>query len=121
MGRLNRQRYLLDYALASLLRRKGKHLALLSVYTLIVFLLASVMLFTHALKGEITAALGASPEIVLQRIVAGRQNLIPADYLQRMGRLRGVSERKGRLWGYYFDAALKANYTVMAEEDAGLS
>ncbi|MGD8912058.1 MAG: FtsX-like permease family protein [Candidatus Thiodiazotropha sp.] len=121
MSAFQRQRYLLDYTLSSLLRRKGKHLTLLMIYTLIIFLLASVMLFTHALKGEITHALAVSPEIVLQRIEAGRHGLISADYLQRLGRLRGVSGMKGRLWGYYYDPALKANYTLIASDEQGLS
>jgi ABC-type lipoprotein release transport system permease subunit len=121
MSFLQRQRYLLDYTLSALFRRKGKHLSLLTAYTLIIFLLASVMLFAHALKGEITHTLVAAPEIVLQRIEAGRHGLIPADYLQRLGRLRGVSEIKGRLWGYYYDPALKANYTLIASGEKGLS
>ena len=75
MSVLQRQRYLLDFTLSSLLRRKGKHLALVTVYTLIIFMLASVMLFAHALKKEIGDALSASPEIVLQRIEAGRHAL----------------------------------------------
>jgi ABC-type lipoprotein release transport system permease subunit len=121
MSILQRQRYLLDYSLSSLLRRKRKHFALLVIYTLIIFLLASVMLFTHGLKGEIAHALEVSPEIVLQRIEAGRHGLIPADYLQRLGRLRGVSEKKGRLWGYYYDPALQANYTIIASDEEALS
>ncbi|MES9994324.1 MAG: FtsX-like permease family protein [Candidatus Thiodiazotropha sp.] len=121
MSTLQRQRYLLDYSLSSLLRRKRKHLSLLFTYTLIIFLLASVMLFSNGLKGEVTHALAASPEIVLQRIEAGRHALIPADYLQRLGRLRGVSASKGRLWGYYFDSALQANYTLIASDEEQLS
>jgi hypothetical protein len=40
--------------LASLARRKARNLGLLLVYALIVFLLASVMLFTHALRQAAT-------------------------------------------------------------------
>ncbi len=47
---LQKQRYLIDFTLSSLQRRTGKNLGLLLVYTLIVFTLASVMLFTHALR-----------------------------------------------------------------------
>lgn len=121
MGWLRRQRYLLDFILASLLRRKGKNLGLLLVYSLIVFMLASVMLFTHALKREMGQVLQASPEIILQRIEAGRHALIPADYLQKIGRLRGVTARKGRLWGYFYDPAVRANYTLMAAPERGLA
>lgn len=110
---LRKQKYLIDYTLSSLLRRKGKSLGLLAVYTLIVFMLASVTLFTHALRKEAGLMLQASPEIIVQRMQAGRHALIPADYLQRIGRLRGVTQKEGRLWGYYYDPAVKANYTIM--------
>ena len=110
---IRKQRYLIDFTLSSLLRRPGKNLGLLLVYTLIVFLLASVMLFTHALRSEARILLAEAPEIVLQRMVAGRHALIPADYLERMGRIRGVVEKHGRLWGYFYDPAVRANYTLM--------
>jgi len=116
-----KQKYLIDFTLASLLRRKGKNFGLLFVYTLIVFMLASVMLFTHALRHEAGIILQQSPEIILQRMVAGRHALMPADYLDRIGRLRGVVEKKGRLWGYFYDPAVKANYTMMVDETKGLS
>jgi hypothetical protein len=41
---IQKQRYLIEMTLSSLLRRKGKFTALIVVYTSIVFLLASVML-----------------------------------------------------------------------------
>jgi ABC-type lipoprotein release transport system permease subunit len=110
---LRRQRYLLDYSLSSLARRPGKHLALLLVYTLIVFLLASTLLFTQSLRREAALVLAESPELIVQRLLAGRHELIPADYLPRLGRLRGVSESYGRLWGYFYDPAVKANYTLL--------
>lgn len=110
---LRKQKYLIDYTLSSLLRRRGKSLGLLAVYTLIVFMLASVTLFTHALRKEAGLMLQASPEIIVQRMQAGRHALIPEDYLQRIGRLRGVTQKEGRLWGHYYDSAVKANYTIM--------
>jgi ABC-type lipoprotein release transport system permease subunit len=120
MSLFAKQQYLLDYTLSSLLRHKGKNLALLAVYTLIVFLLASVMLFTHSLRKEASLILQQSPEIILQRLIAGRQDLIPAEYLNKLGKLRGVTSKRGRLWGYFFDPAVEANYTLMATNEKGL-
>jgi len=120
MNFFRRQRYLVDFTLSSLLRRKGKNLGLLLVYTLIVFMLASVMLFTHGLKQEIGKVLQASPEIILQRMEAGRHALISDAYLEKTGELRGVTERRGRLWGYFYDPAVKANYTMMVAEERNL-
>ncbi|MBA3998816.1 MAG: ABC transporter permease [Candidatus Accumulibacter sp.] len=109
-----KQKYLIDFTLTSLARRKAKTLGLLLVYTLIVFLLASVMLFSHALRHEAAHVLDGAPEVLLQRMVAGRHDLIPPDYLERLGRIRGVQHKEGRLWGYYYDPVIKANYTFMA-------
>ncbi len=110
---LSRQRYLIDYTLSSLARRPGKQLGLLLVYTLIVFLLASVMLFTQSLRREAALVLADSPQVILQRQVAGRHDLIPAAYLDRIGSIRGVASKQGRLWGYFYDPAVRANYTLM--------
>jgi ABC-type lipoprotein release transport system permease subunit len=55
--------------------------------------------------------LDGAPEVVLQRMVAGRHDLIPPGYLERLGRIRGVQNKEGRLWGYYYDPVVKANYT----------
>ncbi|EXI67662.1 MAG: lipoprotein releasing system, transmembrane protein, LolC/E family [Candidatus Accumulibacter adjunctus] len=114
---IEKQKYLIDFTLASLARRKAKNLGLLLVYSLIVFLLASVMLFTHALRQAANELLAGAPEIVLQRMVAGRHDLIPPGYLERIARLRGVLEKQGRLWGYYYDPVVKANYTFMVADD----
>jgi ABC-type lipoprotein release transport system permease subunit len=110
---LQRQKYLIDFTLSSLLRRRAKNAGLLLVYTLIVFVLASVMLFTHALRHEAVHVLAEAPEIVLQRVVAGRHDLVPASYLDRIGEVRGVQRKAGRLWGYFYDPAVKANYTLL--------
>ena len=108
-----KQRYLIDFTLASLARRKTKNLGLLLVYTLLVFVLASVTLLTSALRQEAARVLAQSPEVLLQRMVAGRHDLIPPGYIERIGRIRGVQQIEGRLWGYYYDAVVKANYTFM--------
>ena len=110
---IERQKYLIDFTLSSLLRRRAKNAGLLLVYTLIVFVLASVMLFTHALRHEAVHVLAEAPEIVLQRMVAGRHDLVPGSYLDRIGEVRGVQKKAGRLWGYFYDPAVRANYTLM--------
>jgi lipoprotein-releasing system permease protein len=117
MGNLvNKQRNILDFALSSLLRRKGKNLALLAVYTLVVFALASVMFFTQALKKEAALILSATPELIVQKMVAGRHDLIPLSYIDRIKKIRGVGAVAGRLWGYYYDPQVRANYTLLVND-----
>ena len=35
---------------------------------------------------------------------------------QEIKQIRGVTAVKGRLWGYYYDPGVKANYTLMVPE-----
>jgi ABC-type lipoprotein release transport system permease subunit len=108
---IEKQRNIIDFTISALLRKKGKNLALLSVYTLVVTLLASVVFFTSALKKEAHLVLREAPEIVVQRQIAGRHEMIPLSYLDRIRNIRGVASTKARLWGYYYMAG--ANYTLM--------
>jgi hypothetical protein len=108
-----RQRYLIDHAFASLARRKSLNLGLLFIYTLIVFSLASVLMFNHALRSEAALLFAKSPDMVLQLDVSGRHELISADYLARAAAIPGVDQVQGRLWGYYYDPVVAANYSLM--------
>ena len=118
---IERQRNILDFTLSSLLRKKRKNIALLFVYTLVVFFLASVVFFTHSIRKEASIILKASPEMIIQRLVAGRHELIPVSYIERIKDIRGVSSVKGRLWGYYYDPVIGANYTLIVPEDDQLN
>ena len=113
---LERQRYFIDFTLSSLLRRKGKNLALLLVYTLIVFMVASVIFFADAIRREAGSLLRNSPEMIVQRMIAGRHDFIPLDYVAAIKKIRGVRGVEARLWGYYYHPASRANFTVMAPE-----
>ena len=113
---IDKQKNVLDFTFSSILRRKGKNIALLVVYTLIVFLLASVMFLTYSIKREAFLILQDAPDMVVQKISAGRHDPIPLSYLGRIKDIRGISSVKGRLWGYYYDPISGANYTLMVPE-----
>ena len=119
--RIERQRNIIDFTLSSLLRRKGKNVALLCVYTFVVFMLASVMFFVHSIKKEASMILKDAPEMVVQRMVAGRHELIPVGYIDRIKDIRGVISVRKRLWGYYYDPVIGANYTLIVPEDSHVS
>ncbi len=103
---------ILEYALSSLWRRKYKNTAIVLVYTFTIAVLASVLFLTHALKTEATNLLVDSPELIVQRLSAGRHELIPVEYGDQIRQLPGVAEVHPRFWGYYYDALIEANYTL---------
>jgi len=113
---------ILEYALSSLLRRKYKNLSLITVYAFTIAVLASVIFLTHALKTEATRLLADAPELVVQRVSAGRHDLIPTEAGEQIQALPGVATVRPRYWGYYYDALTGANYTLLGVESglAGL-
>lgn len=108
---------ILEFTLASLLRRRAKNLSLLAMYLLVIFMLASLVFFVTALKREAAIILSDAPDMVVQRLMAGRQDLVPAGYAAEIALIRGVTAVRPRLWGYYYDALNGANYTIMAGDD----
>ena len=117
MLRIEKQKHIIDFTISSLLRRKGKNFALIAAYTWIVFLLASVLFITHSIRTEASLVLKDAPEIIVQRLVAGRQESIPAEYAKEIEKITGVRSVKGRLWGYYYDPTNSANYTLVVNEE----
>jgi len=113
---LSRHGNILDFALSSLLRRKSKNFSLLVVYTLIVFVIASLIFFVQALKRESAQLLKEAPDLVVQRMVAGRHDLIPVTYVDKISEIRGVRSVSPRLWGYYYDQVFGANYTLQVPD-----
>jgi ABC-type lipoprotein release transport system permease subunit len=114
---IEKQRNIIDFALSSLLRRWGKNLALVIVYTVIVFVLASIFFFTSSIKKEASLVLLGSPEIVVQKLKAGRHDLMPENHIPVIEGIRGVHNVKGRLWGYYYEPSTGANYTIVVTDD----
>jgi len=116
---IEKQRYIIDFTISSLLRRKVKNFGLLALYTLIVFILASTMFFTYSIKKEASLILKGAPEIVVQKIVAGRHDLFPVSYIDTIKNIRGVAAVESRLWGYYYDSLVSANYTLLTPPGNG--
>jgi ABC-type lipoprotein release transport system permease subunit len=107
-----RQRCLVDYAVAAMARHRAKNLGLLAVYTLLVFVLASVILLGSALRREAAGLLQGAPDVVVQGMRMGRHAMSHAADVERLRTLRGVHDVQGRLWGYLYDTSSTANYTL---------
>ena len=119
MKGLMRHLKILEFALAALNRRRYKNFAITLIFTLTISVLASVLFLTHALQSEADNLLEGAPELVVQRLVAGRHDLIPSSYAKTIADIPGTGEVTPRVWGYYYDALTGANYTILGA-DAGL-
>ncbi len=112
---------ILEYAISSLLRRKYKNLSIIAVYAFTISVLASILLLTHSLRVEATRILRDAPDVVVQRLLAGRHDLVDTGWAGPMREMPGVGEVKPRYWGYYYDALTGANYTILGVDRDGPS
>ncbi|SMH33809.1 ABC transporter permease [Maritimibacter sp. HL-12] len=112
-----RQRALADYTLAALARRRGKNIGLVVIYALVVFVVASALLFSSALRHEADTVLAEAPELIVQNLAMGRHDMIKGDVIDDLAAIRGVTRVEGRLWGYFYDSVNGANYTLMVPLD----
>ena len=107
---------LLDYALSALWRARGRTAAVLVVYVLLVALISSLILYLAEFRAEIRYLLADSPALTVQRLTAGRHDLIPVSRAREISRIRGVSEVTPRVWGYSYDPPSRATLTLWGAE-----
>jgi ABC-type lipoprotein release transport system permease subunit len=117
---LNSHLNVLDFTLLSFLRRKFKNFGIVLVFTFIVFITGSILFLSYSFKREALLILKDSPELIIQRMSAGRHELIPVDISQEILKIPGVSGLEPRYWGYYYDPLVKANYTILASSESPL-
>lgn len=110
---MNRQLKLLAYALSALGRRRGRTLSLVAVYAFVVASLSSILFLTGALQQEAAAVIEGAPDLVVQRLAAGRHDPTPTDRAAPIARIAGVRSATPRIWGYYYDTLSASNYTLL--------
>ena len=107
---------ILDYSLSSLWRRKTKNVSVFLIFSIVIFLIASYQMVTSSLTRTAEEILRYAPEIVVQKMTAGRQQTMPQTYQDKASAIFGIRKTVPRIWGYYFDETNGANYTVMAAD-----
>ncbi|SHO44538.1 ABC transporter permease [Desulfopila aestuarii] len=117
--RLQRQLNLLDYALATLWRRKLKNFGIVVVFTVVVFLFGSLQLMNRGLTEAAEAILKGAPDITVQQMSAGRQVSLHQTAGEEIEKILGVAKVVPRIWGYHFDEANGANYTIVGMNHDG--
>lgn len=117
---VEKHKNILDYTLQTLLRRKFKNTGIILVFTFVVFILSSIVFLSYSLQRESRLILKYAPEIVVQRMLAGRHELIPVNVDKEIMKIPGVSGVEPRYWGYYYDSGIKANYTIIGISASGL-
>ena len=105
--------YLIEYAVNAILRQKYKSIFITIVFTLLTFLLTSIFFITNSIRYELDSTVEALPEIVVQKIKAGRHYDIDVDSIDKILSIAGVSDAVARVWGYYYFENAGVNFSIV--------
>jgi ABC-type lipoprotein release transport system permease subunit len=108
---------LLAFAVGSLARRRSRAIALGIGLALTVTLVAAVLFLTEALRGEAERSQVALPDVVVQKLVAGRPSTLRTSDAKSFEDIPSVKSSRARVWGYVFVPALQGNVTVVGVKD----
>ena len=109
--------YLVEYAINSLLRQKYKTIFITAILTTLVFLLTSMFFITNSIKYELQSTVDALPEIVVQKIKAGRHYDIDESAADDILDITGVNSAVARVWGYYYFQNAGVNFSLVGVDE----
>jgi len=105
--------FLIEYAINSLFRAKTKSLFILTIFTILIFLLTSIFLIANSIKYELNSTVNSLPQIIIQNTKGGRLVNIDTQMTDELLEINGVSDVTARVWGYYYFANAKVNFTLV--------
>jgi len=105
--------YLIQYAINAIFRQKSKNFFITTIFIVLTFLLTSVFLITNSIKYELISTVDALPQIIVQKIKAGKSYDIDENIVDDILEISGVSDANARVWGYYYFANAGVNFTIV--------
>ena len=105
--------FLFDFSVLSIFRRGSKNIFIFFVFTLLIFLLSSVLFISNSIKSELDTTLNELPDITVQKLEAGRAVNMPLSRINKLLAIEGVKAVVPRVWGYYYFANAGVNFSVV--------
>lgn len=112
---------LLGYSFSSLLRKKGKSIAILGGLFAMVSFVSAVLFLADAMNEEAMRVQDVLPDLVVQRLAGGRPRPMHEADASLFSQIPSVRSSAGRVWGYVYVDDLHANITVIGARDEGVN
>ncbi len=103
----------LNFLFLLLYKHRVKHLSIFFISTLIVFILSSVLLLSHALQEDIKQTLKSQPEFTIQKMRGGRSVDVPLFWADGFESIEGVVDVEPRVYGEYFYEPNEHHFTIV--------
>ncbi|MHA1637368.1 MAG: ABC transporter permease [Candidatus Thorarchaeota archaeon] len=97
---LQKHTNLASYALGNVLKYKTRSLAIVIALVFSCSLLCSAEFIREGLVQDVTASLDEGPDLIVQKLIGGRQAPVPEDWKENILNTSGVRIATPRVWGY---------------------
>ncbi|MFX0108814.1 MAG: ABC transporter permease [Candidatus Hodarchaeota archaeon] len=97
---LRKHTNLASYALGNVLKYRTRTIAVVTALIVSSFLLCSAEFIREGVVTDVSASLDEGPDIIVQRLLGGRQAPVPADWQKNLSSIYGVRLVTPRVWGY---------------------
>ncbi len=112
MGKVNKEFRIFLFSLSLLVKRKTSFFIFI-ILTVLIFLVSSASFITESIKKELLITHDELPDIVVQKVVGGRQQYISLESIDRIVDIPGIKHIYPRVWGYYFFDYANVNFSVV--------
>jgi len=102
----------LRFLLLLLYQYRNKHAGVALISSLIVALLSAVLFISQSIQAETALQLEEQPDFVVQKIRAGKRVDIPAEWLEEIREINGVSSVTPRVYGEYYFAPREEHFLL---------
>ena len=109
---LQKHSNLASYALGNILKYRTRSAAIIAALIFSTFLLGSSEFLREGVMVDISASLDEGPDILVQRLIGGRQAEVPTSWRENLSSITGVRIATPRAWGY-FDIGTGNLLTIM--------
>lgn len=110
--KIGRELNIFLFSINLLLKRKSSYYIFL-ILTVLVFFIASASFITASIKKELILTHEELPDIVIQRVIGGRQQYVHMDYIDKIVSIPGIKSILPRVWGYYYFDYSGVNFSIV--------
>lgn len=110
--KLKRELKIFLFSILFLSKRKSS-VFIFIILSFLIFIIASATFTCESIKKELVITHSELPDIVVQKIVGGRQQHLPVSYIDAVVDIPGIKMIYPRIWGYYYFDYAGVNFSIM--------
>jgi len=96
-----------------LYKEKSKHIAVVLLSLVVIFLLSSVLFISSSLRYSLFETLEAQPDFVVTKLKAGEPSTTPIDWADELLEIYGISKVTPRVYGRYFFKSKEKSFLIV--------